>query len=231
VSTTDELIRPCTQPWPRAIAHCYPQPVPHAQPVPRTRGGSPVVVAIRASDDIVGTGAAAYLRCLPGIVTVPASRAPYADVVLVLARVITEHMVSWMLAAAREAVGTARFVLVTDGERSHVLQRAMACGMVTVLPWHGCDYARIVKAIQDARHGRPAADPFTAGAAPQGVRLEDRELAVLRLLADGLSTLEIAHRINYSERTVKNIIHAMLKRLNLKNRPHAVAFAMRNGLL
>jgi DNA-binding CsgD family transcriptional regulator len=54
---------------------------------------------------------------------------------------------------------------------------------------------------------------------------------VLRLLADGLDTVEIADRLNYSERTIKNVLHAMMTRLNLRNRSHAVAFGLRCGAL
>ncbi|HTY73215.1 MAG TPA: response regulator transcription factor [Actinomycetes bacterium] len=58
-----------------------------------------------------------------------------------------------------------------------------------------------------------------------------RELRILRLLADGLSTLEIARELAYSERTIKAAVHAMTTRLGLRNRSHAVAFAVRKGLI
>jgi DNA-binding NarL/FixJ family response regulator len=67
------------------------------------------------------------------------------------------------------------------------------------------------------------------GVTPAG--LEAREADVLRLLAEGLGTPEIAARLNYSERTVKNIIHGVLTRWSLRNRAHAVAFALRNGAI
>jgi DNA-binding NarL/FixJ family response regulator len=61
--------------------------------------------------------------------------------------------------------------------------------------------------------------------------LTQRELRVLQLLADGLSTSEIARELAYSERTIKNAIHDLTSRLNLRNRSHAVAFALRQGLI
>jgi DNA-binding CsgD family transcriptional regulator len=54
---------------------------------------------------------------------------------------------------------------------------------------------------------------------------------VLRLVADGLDTSEIAERLSYSERTIKNIIHDVTTRFHLRNRSHAVAFAVRQGLI
>ncbi|MER5601565.1 LuxR C-terminal-related transcriptional regulator, partial [Streptomyces sp. NPDC002265] len=59
----------------------------------------------------------------------------------------------------------------------------------------------------------------------------DRELAVLRQLAAGFSTTEIAAALHYSERTVKYIIHELTVRHGLRNRVHAVAYALRQGLL
>ena len=61
--------------------------------------------------------------------------------------------------------------------------------------------------------------------------LTERETAVLRLLADGLDTAEVGRRLFYSERTVKNIIHDVTSRLELRNRAHAVAYAIREGLI
>jgi DNA-binding NarL/FixJ family response regulator len=61
--------------------------------------------------------------------------------------------------------------------------------------------------------------------------LSDREREVLRLLAEGRDTLEIASTLCYSERTVKGVIHGITTRLQLRNRSHAVAYALRNALI
>jgi DNA-binding NarL/FixJ family response regulator len=52
---------------------------------------------------------------------------------------------------------------------------------------------------------------------------------VLALLAEGYSTREIALRLAYSERTIKNILQTVTGRLHLRNRTQAVAYAVRNG--
>ena len=62
-------------------------------------------------------------------------------------------------------------------------------------------------------------------------RLAQREVDVLRLVADGYDTAQIAHRLCYSERTVKNVLHGVTTRLQLRNRSHAVAYAVREGLI
>ena len=61
--------------------------------------------------------------------------------------------------------------------------------------------------------------------------LTDREIKVMKLLADGLDTAEVGRRLFYSERTVKNIVHDVTSRLNLRNRTQAVAYALRQGLI
>ena len=61
--------------------------------------------------------------------------------------------------------------------------------------------------------------------------LTEREVGVLRLLAEGLDTAEVGRRLFFSERTVKNVIHDITSRLDLRNRTHAVAYAIRQGLI
>ena len=54
---------------------------------------------------------------------------------------------------------------------------------------------------------------------------------MLRLLADGKDTAEVGQELFYSERTVKNIVHDITSRLELRNRTHAVAYAIKQGLI
>jgi DNA-binding NarL/FixJ family response regulator len=61
--------------------------------------------------------------------------------------------------------------------------------------------------------------------------LTEREVDVLRLLADGRDTAEIADELAFSERTVKKDIQNLTSRLQLRNRSHAVAYALREGLI
>lgn len=61
--------------------------------------------------------------------------------------------------------------------------------------------------------------------------LTSREGEVLRLISDGFDTREIAAKMSYSERTVKNVLQEVTTRLQLRNRAHAVGYAMRQGLI
>ena len=78
--------------------------------------------------------------------------------------------------------------------------------------------ARIIEsAAQGKRHGA-----FDIGA---------REVSVLRELAAGSDTNEIAGQLAYSERMVKRIVHDLLVKMNCRNRAQAVALAVRHGII
>jgi DNA-binding NarL/FixJ family response regulator len=62
-------------------------------------------------------------------------------------------------------------------------------------------------------------------------RLTDRERRVLSLVADGSTTREVAARLAYSERTVKNVLHEAALKLGARSRSQAVAAAVRAGLI
>jgi DNA-binding NarL/FixJ family response regulator len=69
---------------------------------------------------------------------------------------------------------------------------------------------------------------------PRGVtlsRLSQREQEVLRLVADGHPIREVAKRLCYSERTIKNVIHDVVIKLDVRTRSQAVAMAVREGLI
>ena len=59
--------------------------------------------------------------------------------------------------------------------------------------------------------------------------LTTREREVLSLIADGLSTREVAAELAYSERTIKGVLQDVTARLQLRNRTQAVAYAVRKG--
>lgn len=62
-------------------------------------------------------------------------------------------------------------------------------------------------------------------------RLSTREQQVLSLVAEGQSTREVAGGLHYSERTVKNVLHDVVTKLNARTRSQAVAEAVRQGLI
>ncbi len=66
---------------------------------------------------------------------------------------------------------------------------------------------------------------------PAFADLTQRELEVLRLIAEGLSNAEIARRLVISERTVKSHVSNILSKLHLADRTQAAVFAWKQGLM
>jgi DNA-binding NarL/FixJ family response regulator len=207
-----------------------------------------VTVAIMSAEPLVAEGAAAYLRTCPGIKPVPPDCLDRASVVLVIASEVGEQTLAVLQRAAELTPGReTRFVLVCDGIREPQLLRALTWGVVSVLPRQDASYERIARALTDARDGRVEFPPDVHGwlerfirsiqqdvLAPHGLTeagFYTREVDVLRLLAEGMDTLEIAHNLSYSERTVRSIIHGLITRMNLRNRTHAVAYSVRRGVI
>jgi DNA-binding NarL/FixJ family response regulator len=74
-------------------------------------------------------------------------------------------------------------------------------------------------------------------AAPSGTRaarpfpeLTDREMEVLRLVADGLTTADIARRLRLSDKTVRNHTSNVVAKLRVEDRAQAIVRARRAGL-
>lgn len=87
------------------------------------------------------------------------------------------------------------------------------------------------------RSATPAPEPeplLASGGSAQGVAtlsLSARESEVLRLVADGYDTSDIAEMLAYSESTIKSVLTRIMGRLGAHNRCHAVAVAIRDGLI
>ncbi len=84
----------------------------------------------------------------------------------------------------------------------------------------------IARKLMDAMR----ADPGTARREPARADLSERELEVIRLVAEGLNNREIASRLVISEKTVKTHLTHILSKLSLDDRTQLAIYAIRTGI-
>ncbi len=115
--------------------------------------------------------------------------------------------------------GAVSYVLkeIGPGELAEAVRKAAAGEAVL----HPRVAARVVRELHGARRDEPNA--FR--------ELSDRELEVLKLIADGLNNAEIAGRLYVSEKTVKSHVSNILGKLHLADRTQAAVYAWRQGVV
>ncbi|MFI6097740.1 LuxR C-terminal-related transcriptional regulator [Lentzea sp. NPDC051213] len=202
-------------------------------------------ISLHSPDPLTFAGLVSMLRAQDGIKI--EERLPSADVDV---RVVASDALSpELLSVLRRAAVNDRVpvVLVVNQLQEAQLLAAIECRVVAVLPRVAVTTDRLVHSVRAAASGGGVLPPAMLGEvlqhverlqrellAPKGMNtagLSPREVDVLRLMADGCETSEIAGKLCYSERTVKSVISGLNQRLKLRNRPHAVAYALRAGMI
>ena len=144
-------------------------------------------------------------------------------------------------AAFIAAAGTRVMVCSSDLPEESVLA-AMQAGAVGYLRKDTLTPESLGTAVRAAVNGTGVMEPELLGNLLRSVSLEsraparaptltEREQQVLSLIAAGHPTREVAEQLCYSERTVKNVLHDVVTKLNARSRSQAVAFAVREGLI
>ncbi|MEL6404756.1 MAG: response regulator transcription factor [Chloroflexota bacterium] len=123
----------------------------------------------------------------------------------------------WVVDAVR--AGAAGYLL-KDSPREEIVAaiRKTAEGETTISP-------RITETLyRVVREGTPV-DSTVADA------LNERELEILRLLANGLTNADIAEKVHLAEGTVRNYVSSIFTKLDVSDRTQAAAIAWRHGLV
>jgi len=204
-----------------------------------------IPVFLHTTDMISRAGLASQLRPQPRVRVLVDEEQHLADVAVVVADTVDEQTVR-MLRALRSR-GINKLVLVATEIDDAGLVAAAEAGVAGLIRRSEATSERLVSVIEAASAGDGAVPPDLLGRllaqigqlqravlGPRGLTftgLTEREIAVLRLVADGMDTAEIAAKLSYSQRTVKNVLHDVTSRLHLRNRSHAVAYALRHGLI
>lgn len=199
----------------------------------------PISVLIVAKDPISRAGVERQLLGLAEITVLPPAAGRHPDVALVIADAVDDEVLGWIRTIRQRS--RSRIVLVA-GVSGQAMVWATDAGANGVVPRAMADQRRLVWAIQKVHRGEAVAllsdlrpEPAAPVVRPIGeitVKLvSERDREVLRLLADGCDTGEIARTLAYSEPTIKNVIQRLFEQLKAKNRPHAVALALRSGII
>ena len=125
-----------------------------------------------------------------------------------------------------------RIILLTALPGSGHLHAAMAAGADGYL-LKSITAPSLINAIRAVCNGQSAIDPNVAAVAMRKgpSPLNDRETEILRLVADGSSTAQIASRLYLSEGTVRNYLSTAMSKLDADSRTAAVTRAREEGWL
>jgi len=202
-------------------------------------------IYVYARDPISQTGIAGQLRGRPEVELVGDSDIDDAAVAVLVADEVDDELLRTAKAIQRN--GCPRVVLVVTRLDDAGLLSAVEAGVCGMLRRSEAHPDALVAAARNALNGDGTVPPDLLGRllqqvgrlqrqvlTPRGLSftgLTEREVDVLKLLADGFDTTEVATRLCYSERTVKNVVQDITRRHNLRNRTHAVAYALRQGLI
>ncbi|MGV9251593.1 LuxR C-terminal-related transcriptional regulator [Streptomyces sp. NPDC003697] len=204
-----------------------------------------VTVAVYAADPILRVGVGQQLRQRPEVELVADADAEGAQVSLVVVDHVEDDVAALLHRLRLNSATRVGLVVGTLG--SGALQRVIECGVPAVLRRAEADQDRLLHLVLATANGEGVLPGDLLGKLlshvgslqrsaldPQGLSLSTlttREADMLRLVSEGLDTAEIARKTAYSERTVKNVLHEIITRLQLRNRAHAVGYALRNGLI
>lgn len=159
------------------------------------------------------------------------------DVVILDVR-LPEEPGSQVAGRILDVVPDAAIILLADAADDALLLQALESGC------SGCVNRRqsldeVIAAIRTVHGGEALMDPSTIARLLPALRRRDRaaslltprEIEILHLVAQGVSTAEIAERLEISRHTVRNHVQRSLEQLGAHSKGEAVAKAIRAGLI
>jgi DNA-binding NarL/FixJ family response regulator len=226
--------------------------VPDLERGPKT-GGEPIRVAVVDDQELFRRGLTMLLgveddievvgEAGDGVAATELAASAVPDVILMDVRMPKRSGIEACL-AIKEVAPTARIIMLTVSDEEADLYDAVKNGASGYL-LKDSSIDEVAQAIRVVSDGQSLISPSMAiklldefkqmsRSDRQQVpspRLTDRELEVLKLVAQGLNNREIAKRLFISENTVKNHVRNILEKLQLHSRMEAVMYAVREKLL
>ncbi len=211
----------------------------------------PITVLIVDDHSVVRQGVRAFLEAQEDIVVV-GEAASGEEAVRLAAETVPDVVLMDLVMPGMDGVEATRrirrasprtqvVVLTSYHEDAHIFPAIKAGALSYLLKDVGPD--ELAEAVRAAARGEAVVHPRVASRLISELRgegerptnpfaeLTDRELEVLRLIAEGLSNAEIADRLVISEKTVKGHVSNILGKLHLADRTQAAVFAWREGIV
>ncbi len=145
----------------------------------------------------------------------------------------------------KDMSNVAVIMLTMHRDQQHMIQ-AMQSGARGYL-LKSSPISEVAQAIRTVHAGGTLVEPEMTGAIVSELRrlsesplkrgqrvldlLTEKELEIVRYVATGMSNKEIADKLSYSEKTVKNYLSTIFQKLNIRDRTQAAILALRQGLL
>ncbi|MBO0783884.1 MAG: response regulator transcription factor [Ktedonobacteraceae bacterium] len=210
-----------------------------------------ITVMIVDDHAIVRQGVRGYLALQPDVEVIGDAESGEAAVSLA-AELVPDIMLVDLIMPGMDGIEVTRrvkllsphtqiIVLTSYHEDEHIFPALRAGALSYVLK--DIDPDELVAVIRKAARGESVLHPRVAARVVQEIRgdrretpnpfleLSERELEVLRLIANGASNATIARKLYISEKTVKGHVSNILSKLHMVDRTQAAVFAWQQGLM
>lgn len=210
----------------------------------------PITVLIVDDHEVVRKGVCGYLDTLPDYEVV--GEADSGERAIELAKQLVPDVILMdLMLPGIDGVETTRIVknfsprtqivVLTSYHDDSLIFPALKAGAISYI-LKDMKMDKLAEAITKAHHGEVILHPKVASRVLQNIRKDDddsiiytelteRELDVLKLIANGSSNSQIAEELVISENTVKGHVSNILSKLHLADRTQAAVFAWQQGIV
>ena len=212
----------------------------------------PISIIIVDDHEVVRQGLRGYLETLPEF-NVLAEAASGEEALALVAEHVPDVVLMDLIMPGMDGVETTRrvrkisprtqvVVLTSYHEDIHIFPALKAGAVAYILK--DMKMEKLADAVQRAVHGETTLHPLVAERVLRNLRgesgldgdsllaeLTEREMDVLKLVANGLSNSQIAERLVITENTVKGHVSNILSKLHLADRTQAAAYAWQEGIV
>jgi len=212
---------------------------------------TPISILIVDDHEVVRNGIRSYLETLPDFHVI-GEAASGEEAIKMVSEQIPDVVLMDLIMPGMDGIEATRevkkvsprtqvVVLTSYHEDEHIFPALKAGAISYILKDMKMD--KLAETIQRAVHGEVTLHPFVAARVLGNLRgkntdgealyadLTERELDVLKLIANGLTNSQIAEKLFISENTVKGHVSNILSKLHLADRTQVAAYAWQKGIV